>query len=575
MDHVVEKQATNNTSTHAIDNANMEDSPEATLERLAASYLAGQRIQSRSIGSSGTSTPSTPNASSPSATSYIMEHHTAQAFSGFSLHLPPTSSSTPGSPQDQFKTRDRHTAPWQENDDEDEQANQKSLAPKPLAVKPAYKKRETIPTATSTSTRSDGILRLSASQAATEKRMLDLHNKSKTSSRPGVGRRGNIYDKAEYMRWAALEQDKMTRELKKTRSGTAIKKKPSNLSKAPKIRKLKVVKPLPLWKPRSSNMLMSRHTSRPGPRSYQGGLIIPSNREAPIESLSKQREIHKERLAQLASRPMPLKELHTLITAELNHELEVLNDLGIQLHKELLKLQLEEGVLINMNNIAGEGVLDTSDLVRVKPYREPSKSELRKLERANRKRLIKELTEREENDEFGIPYGLPTPSMYQDYPADERDREEEEERGEGEEEGVRRGYEREPIYQQPGEAYGSRPLAPSLAAGPESSIGQPKASAPPATVSFEHIVALMANNGRRKSTQDRISSNAEYMDVDMQEVDYEEEEEQEEEEDEDMSSGYDEDDEDEDDHEDGYEDEDEAARKALQQMLSMYGSNPS
>ncbi|CAO3571047.1 unnamed protein product [Mortierella alpina] len=567
--------------THAATRSH--ESPEVALERLAASYLAGGP-QNKSGPSSGTSTPAT--ASSPSA---LPTQGTRMAFpfSSFSLHLPPTSS-LPGSPQEQPRHERERTQEHEHEYDHEQDGSGvegSTFAPKPLAVKPAYKKREVV-----VASRADGIVRSSGAKAVNEKRMMIDH---KMKVRAG----GNIYDKTAELQWMAREQDRMARKLKRlTPRPTKTPKPPA----APRFVQPKVIKPLPVWRPEPLRGVMKAQTARPGPRSVNSGLIPPVNREAPIESLSKQREVHRERLAQLATRPMPLRDLRTLITAELEHEHTVLNELGTQLHKELLKLQLEEGVLINMFKQSSDGLLSNADLVRVRPYKDPSKKELRKMERARKRQAAQALaTHKRRMRALGVPLMDVGNVM---------------------ELGVTMDLDQEPDFMRLNESYSSRPIATSQGLGEPSSVGRPKASAPHALASLENISNPAIERGQRKASHNRhlaTTSSTIPMDVDMREPDdtpagghggqdeeatynssdYEDEDGDEvEEEDEDEYEiqevdAYDDDegdDEDDDDDDDDDEDEDEddeeedddleggdqedAARMALQQMLSMYGA---
>ncbi|KAF9930707.1 hypothetical protein BGZ67_005681 [Mortierella alpina] len=448
-----------------------------------------------------------------------------------------------------------------------------SLAPKPLAVKPTYKKREVL---------------VVPRNAANEMRML---MDDKTRMRSG----GNIYDKTAELQWMAKEQDRLARDARRRRPR---KTKPPKPPAKPRFFKPKIIKPLPVWKPEPLRSVKPQ-TSRPGPRSVNSGLIPPVNREAPIESLSKQQEIHRERLAQLATRPMPLRDLKTLISTELEHEYTVLNELGTQLHRELLKLQLEEGVLINMLKQSSDGLLSNADLVRVRPYKAPSKRELKKMERARRRQAARDLLVLKRR-----ALGLGGPLMDVDNRM---------------EHGDTMDLDQGPDFMRLNESYSSRPIAPSQAFGESSNLGRPKATAPHAPVSLENISNPAIERGQKRVPHNRHPMTSSWMpiDVDMLEPgyapsrghgrqdeeaaynssDYEDEDEgedegededEDEDEDGDVYEDDDEEDDDEDDEEEDDEDEDEddeeeeghhggddqeeAARMALQQMLSMYGT---
>ncbi|KAF9282100.1 hypothetical protein BGZ68_006202 [Mortierella alpina] len=388
---------------------------------------------------------------------------------------------------------------------------------------------------------------------------------------------GNIYDKTAELQWMAREQDKMTRKLKTMRTPKPRKPRPPKLKK-PRILKPKIIKPLPVWRPEPQRGVKPQ-TSRPGPRSVNSGLIPPVNREAPIESLSKQREIHRDRLAQLATRPMPLRDLRTLITTELEHEHTVLNELGIQLHKELLKLQLEEGVLINMHKQSSDGLLSNADLVRVRPYKDPSKRELKKMERARNRQAARDLTALKRKA-LGLGGSLmDVDSM---------------------EHGDAMDVDQEPDFMRLNESYASRPIAPSQGAGEAKNVlntaterGQRRVThnKHPATTSTTTPIDVdmqepdyAAVGGQQGQDEEAAYNSSDYEDEDEeQEEDGEEDEDEDEDEDEVHYEDEDEEEDDEDDEDDEEDDEDEddlhegddqedAARMALQQMLSMYGT---
>ncbi|KAF9952156.1 hypothetical protein BGZ72_006485, partial [Mortierella alpina] len=251
---------------HAVPGTRTNESPEATLERLAASYLASGS-QNKSATNSGTTTPTAASSPGVSATAGT---RIALPFSSFSLHLPPTSS-LPGSPREQSAQESTNQEQEQGEEQEQEPGEQggqgSAFAPKPLAVKPTYKKREVL-----VAPRADGIVRSSGVKAANEKRMLIDH---KTRLRSG----GNIYDKTAELQWRAKEQDRLTRELKRLKAKNT---KPPTPPKKPRLFKPKIIKPLPVWRPEPLRGVKPQ-TSRPGPRSVSSGLIAPANREAPIE----------------------------------------------------------------------------------------------------------------------------------------------------------------------------------------------------------------------------------------------------------------------------------------------------
>ncbi|KAF9918666.1 hypothetical protein BX616_006912 [Lobosporangium transversale] len=239
--------------------------------------------------------------------------------------LPPTSSLTTLPTMTQSQDQEGNpSSPTQPKED------LQPLTPKPLAVKPAYKKRIVVP-----ASRADGIIRRSGALAATEKQM---------NNRNALGRRDksvkSIYDKS--CSRAPSSRNRITM-LKTTKKDTSLKPKRSPI----------------MWKP----------TSPSGRRLKTYGLAQATIREEDIEMLIKNQEMHTQRIAQLAMRPLPVRDLQTLLQTELEQEAKTLEALGTALHKEILKLQLEEGVLVNMLELTKTGILDDADLELLQPRR--------------------------------------------------------------------------------------------------------------------------------------------------------------------------------------------------------------
>ncbi|KAF9580201.1 hypothetical protein BGW38_003250 [Lunasporangiospora selenospora] len=99
------------------------------------------------------------------------------------------------------------------------------------------------------------------------------------------------------------------------------------------------------------------------------GLPHPKRSEAPTDRMDRLQQTHRERLAQLATKPMAKRDLQTLLQAELETEDRTLQEMGVMLHKELLKLQLEEGVFLSMLELTEGGTMSMKDMKRVYPTR--------------------------------------------------------------------------------------------------------------------------------------------------------------------------------------------------------------
>ncbi|KAF9984388.1 hypothetical protein BGZ65_000483 [Modicella reniformis] len=271
--------------------------------------------------------------------------------------LPPTSSLT--------TLHDDAFEDLQENEEEEEpdtreeteHTDQQSSAPKPLAIKPVYKKRIVMSSAP------DGIIRRSGSQAAMEKHMVEKQR----HIRQGRSRI-SVYDYHDDLSIPMPVQEPPESPKSPDKPKEPIVSKPRPKRKQ---------KPNPtIWRPKRKDVESIHHitattttTSSSSPPSSVKDTYPTFDREAFVELLVRYQTIHKERIAQLTTRPLPLQDLQTLIQAELEHEELALQELAIRLHREYLKLQLEEGVLMNMLHLSNSGVLDITDLERVKPPR--------------------------------------------------------------------------------------------------------------------------------------------------------------------------------------------------------------
>ncbi|KAF9310817.1 hypothetical protein BG003_008063 [Podila horticola] len=246
--------------------------------------------------------------------------------------------------------------------------------PRPLATKPLYKKRVIVPVA-----KPDGIIRRPGT--AVEKQQW-------TGSRPGA----NFYDQSmassSAIVTAQLEQGpsvaKQSKVAKAAASITGRKRhrKGARPKKTPKeFQPLREPKPP---RPPRQHKEPKPHKPRPPkapplpPVEYAPpALMAPPNRKLPIETLAKKQEYYRDKIMKMASRPMPPRELRALVEAELKEEEKTLRDIYSSLHKELLKLQLEEGVFLNMLRMAAAGgiELEISDFKKVKRRRRSDASE--------------------------------------------------------------------------------------------------------------------------------------------------------------------------------------------------------
>ncbi|KAF9115753.1 hypothetical protein BGX27_006535 [Mortierella sp. AM989] len=462
--------------------------------------------------------------------------------------------------------------------------SQQSDGPKPLAVKPAYKKRIVIP-----ASGSDGIIRKSGALAAMEKQLWEMQP-SERKAQPI----SSIYDKP-------------TSNLQHTRPllPTQLKRRQSKPKPPKPPRKIKPRRPPTLWKPSTDviRKVKKNPSSRAGNRrSKANGLVQPVN----IEALVKQQEFYQKRISQLVKTPLPFRDLQTLVKTELEKEELALRELGILLHKEYLKLQLEEGVLTNMLRISQSGTLDVTDLELVRPRTKWTKRELRDMAR-EKARAERNATRKGINKDLGsnpdIPIDVDGGTAHGHYDNAALDREESEDDGEDdqedddddgeegeEEEGeeVEREGEEEvydsdddedydgdldtelsrPIYSLPGESYSSRPLASTIGSLEASTVGRPGASISQSYDSLSAIKKLVTQNGKKRKL-DNTEADADAENDDIYELEYDDEVRLYISEDEDNAySGS----ENEYDYEDDQQDEDDQkAREALQRMLNQYG----
>lgn len=214
-----------------------------------------------------------------------------------------------------------------------------------------------------------------------------------------------------------------------------------------------------------------------------------------------------------------------LVCTELEQEHETLKAMGIMLHKELLKLRLEEGVMLNMLKISEGGVLDVTDLEKIKARKPPSARQLQAYDRMNERHYQKRLrtakaaraaaiamraamgihTETTEGDAIlnqDKPRVRKTRKLQ--HPARKRyqtddDDDDDDEGVQGEEGGEDQGEERADEvetdtdaeltrhrYQAPGESYSFRPSSDQLQG--RGAIGRPEASSVPAFVSLGKLL---------------------------------------------------------------------------------------
>ncbi|KAG0085529.1 hypothetical protein BGZ93_006231 [Podila epicladia] len=269
---------------------------------------------------------------------------------------------------------DTISTPFSHDHLEDQGPSETPGHPRPLAIKPLYKKRVIVPVA-----KPDGIIRRTRTP---------MEKQQWSSSRPGA----NFYDQS--MASSSIEvadqqeqgpppakRSKVAKaaasitERKRHRKGSRPKRTPKEF-KPPR-------EPKPPRPPRQHKE-PKPHKPRPPkapplpPAEYAPpALMAPPNRKLPIETLAKKQEYYRDKIMKMASRPMPPRELRALVEAELKEEEKSLRDIYSSLHKELLKLQLEEGVFLNMLRmaVAGGMELEISDFKKIKRQRRSDTSE--------------------------------------------------------------------------------------------------------------------------------------------------------------------------------------------------------
>ncbi|KAG0255246.1 hypothetical protein BG011_005238 [Mortierella polycephala] len=560
----------------------MEDNPEAAMAWLESIYHSQQQLEQQQQQLQ----QQQPEDISMSTSEISASSASTSMIGGMSIALPFTSH--PQMPV--FSTLSTPTSPQEQTPDQAETDGQ-PLLPRPLAVKPLYKRRVVVP-----ATAPDGMIRMSGHVAEMQKHLM-MERQIKIWKAEA---KGNIYDKS-------TELEHFPKPLiQTTPPQPPISKRRIPLPPRLRAIKEKIVKPPKIWAP--SEKKERRLFLRTGRPSEARGLPQPVNREGPIEALLKHQQVHKSQLAALTKRPLPLKDLQTLVMAELDAEEQTLAEIGTMLHKEILKLQLEEGVLMKMLELSEEGALELDDLKVLRPRsRRMSKKKAKALEKtkatniqtfipptpnttapintgtqtvdeqlANEQVVInidegenEDKEEEEVGDEGDEGDEEEEDEDEEDEEEDEGDEEEydlvEEEEGEEEEEPHR------PIYSIPGESYESRPIAVGDQAS-QGSLGRPLASGPQAYAA-RAAGKKRAGKGRKREREQELDED-EYMyemKFEEQQADDdkdEEEEEEEESEDEEMYSGSDEG------LDEAENDEDEdKAREALQRMLAMYGAD--
>ncbi|OAQ36012.1 hypothetical protein K457DRAFT_27057 [Linnemannia elongata AG-77] len=442
-----------------------------------------------------------------------------------------------------------------------------SSGAQPMAIKPVYKKRVYPSTQ-----RPDGIIKKTGVAAAGEK------TQARQAIENAAKSRGNIYDRTTGTTHSRappttpaasspsphaaepLESSAKKERLQKQKKVKIIKPRKQPIPKPPK--KPKVVKPPRIWtphQPRSQQPQPANDNQLPAPVP-QGDTT--SNHPQPpgtIDLLIKQHDAHRERLSQLATRPLPLHELQMLVCTELEQEHETLKAMGIMLHKELLKLRLEEGVMLNMLKLSEGGVLDVTDLEKIKARKPPSTRQLQAYDRMNERHYQKRLRTAKAARAAAIAMraamGIHTETtegdgiLYQDKPRVRKTRkrppparkryetDDDNEGDQGEEGGEDQIEERadevetdadaEPTrhrYQAPGESYSFRPATSSDQLEGRGAIGRPEASSAPAFVSLEEIKQLVVKRALKRTADDMMEQEAD--DEDLYELEFDEDEEQ-------------------------------------------------
>ncbi|KAF9906786.1 hypothetical protein EC991_000299 [Linnemannia zychae] len=430
------------------------------------------------------------------------------------------------------------------------------LAAQPLATKPVYKKRTY-----ASAQRPDGIIKRSGVQAAGEK--TQGRQPVENAAKP----KGNIYDRTTKTRSRItpapladqLDPPSKRLQLLKNRK-VKLAKTPRQLKPKPP-KKPKAVKPPKIWAPHRQSQELPSEQSSVVTAAQQSEDTVSGNNTNPIstiEFLVKQQESQRERLAHLATRPLPLQELQTLVCTELEEEHESLKALGILLHKELLKLRLEEGVMLNMLKISEGGILDVKDLERVKARRPLSARQLEAYDRMNERHYQKKLRLAKaaraaaiaKRAAMGVRSGVTAEDAAyaqnaqshrvviggrrharRRYITEDEDDDEQEEDIEGEdddngEEAMNKDQidteSTKPRYQAPGEVYTFRPIVSSSQSQSSGSMGRPEASSAPAFVSLEEIKKLVIKRANKRTAAEM--EELEGDDDDLYELEFDEEE---------------------------------------------------
>ncbi|KAF9127470.1 hypothetical protein BGW39_005837 [Mortierella sp. 14UC] len=430
------------------------------------------------------------------------------------------------------------------------------LAAQPLATKPVYKRRTY-----ASAQRPDGIIKRSGVQAAGEK--TQGRQPVESAAKP----KGNIYDRTTKTRSRTtpasladqLNPPSKKQRLHKNRKVKIVKTPRQPKPKPPK--KPKAVKPPKIWAPHRQSQEQPGEQFSGVTASQQSEDIASGNNVNPmstIEFLVKQQESQRERLAQLAIRPLPLQELQTLVCTELEEEHESLKALGILLHKELLKLRLEEGVMLNMLKISESGILDVKDLERIKALRPLSARQLEAYDRMNERHYQKKLRLAKvaraaaiaKRAAMGVRSGVTAEDaayaldaqrhhvmtggrrrarrkyITEDEDEDEQEEDDEGEEGDNGEDATDRDQTdtelAKPKYQAPGEVYMFRPVTSSSQSQSSGSMGLPEASSAPAFVSLEEIKKLVIKRANKRTAAEMTEQEGE--DDDLYELEFDEEE---------------------------------------------------
>ncbi|KAF9363357.1 hypothetical protein BGX34_004341 [Mortierella sp. NVP85] len=379
------------------------------------------------------------------------------------LSLPPTSSLTilqdgDTDIQDTQDTEAQDSRAQHEIDDDD---TQQSLGPQPLAIKPVYKKRVVV------SSRPDGIIRRSGAQAAAEKQMVETQR----SNRPWRSKISVYEDIQDPALSVGGSDSSMSVQEQDSPLASPTKRKVPYESK-PRIRKRPRPPPI-IWKPKPKD------GEAPPSRSSKSS-SIRFDREAYMNTMLRHQALYKERIAQLTSRPLPLRDLQTLIQADLEQEDLALTELGIKLYREYLKLQLEEGVLMNMLHYTKAEVLDTADLEKVKPPRKYTKRQPRSPGASKTSTRASSMGSPTPSTSVATStVGSPSGVSYlesMDIEMEERNVEGEDE-GDGDDGGSDSdGYETSQLFQAPGESYSMPSIGPSSPVQAVDTVGRPEAS---------------------------------------------------------------------------------------------------